>query len=280
MDKIEKKHYLYNYDDTLYCVYVEDMQDRICEQMVDEHMLCYIISGEMVILRQGRQILKIHKGEAVLLKRNHLINKIKQPLGLEPFKGLYFKIKADMLRRMRRQQSIVIPSRVDSGILSSNYVKIEPDAFLQSFFTSLENYFDAQRYPSKLMMDVKMQEAVAALLEINPELAAVLFDFEEPWRMDIKDFMHKNFTSDLSLQEFAHYTGRSLTTFKRDFNEAFGDITPARWIMNARLGLAKQMIEDGGHPSDIYLRCGFKNLSHFSTAFKRRYGVAPSAITN
>ena len=53
MEKIEAKHFIYNYDDTLYCVYVEDMRDRVCEQMVDEHMLCYIISGEMTLLKHG-----------------------------------------------------------------------------------------------------------------------------------------------------------------------------------------------------------------------------------
>jgi mannose-6-phosphate isomerase class I len=78
MEKIEAKHFIYNYDDTLYCVYVEDMRDRVCEQMVDEHMLCYIISGEMTLLKHGRQILKVHKGEALLVRRNHLINKIDQ----------------------------------------------------------------------------------------------------------------------------------------------------------------------------------------------------------
>jgi AraC-like DNA-binding protein len=279
MEKVEAKHYLYNYDDMLYCVYIEDMQNRVCEQMVDEHMLCYIISGEMVILKQGRQILKIHKGEAVLVKRNHLINKIKQPMGGEPFKGLFFKIKSSFLRQMRQKQNIILPTHV-GGEIKADYIKIEPDAFLEAFFVSLEGYFDALRYPSKLMMDVKMQEAVTAMLEINPDLAAVLFDFEQPWRMDIKDFMNKNYTSDLSLVQFAHYTGRSLTSFKRDFTEAFGHITPARWIMTARLNQAKKMIENGSHPSDVYLRVGFKNLSHFSTAFHKKFGVAPSSLNS
>jgi AraC-like DNA-binding protein len=278
MEKIEAKHFIYNYDDTLYCVYVEDMRDRVCEQMVDEHMLCYIISGEMTLLKHGRQILKVHKGEALLVRRNHLINKIKQPFGGEPFKGLYFKIKAPFLKKLRQTQDIIVPTDVDPKIINSPYLLITPDAFLKTFFESLESYFDAERYPSKMMMDVKMQEAVAALLEINPDLAAVLFDFEEPWRMNLKDFMNNNYTCNLTLEQFAHYTGRSLTTFKRDFTETFGKITPSRWLMARRLQYAKQMIDNGGHPSDIYLRCGFKNLSHFSTAFKKQYGVAPSMV--
>ncbi|MDR0266143.1 MAG: AraC family transcriptional regulator [Sphingobacterium sp.] len=30
--------------------------------------------------------------------------------------------------------------------------------------------------------------------------------------------------------------------------------------------------------NDVYLEVGFKNPSHFSTAFKKNYGFAPSEI--
>lgn len=275
---IEPEHLVYNYDDTLYCVHIKDMKDRICEASVDEHMLAYVISGEMILLYKGKPLFKLHKGDAMLVRRNHLIRKIKQPMDNEPFKGLFFKIKAPFLKNLMKKEKFIIPQRVSSNILDKPYIKIQPDAFLKGFFLSLENYFDAERYPSKAMMDVKMQEAVTALLDMNPDLAAVLFDFEEPWKMNLKDFMKSNCTSDLTLADFAHYSGRSLTTFKRDFTEAFGDITPARWIMNQRLQAAKQMIEKGYHPSNVYQTVGFKNLSHFSTAFKKQFGVSPSAI--
>jgi len=28
--------------------------------------------------------------------------------------------------------------------------------------------------------------------------------------------------------------------------------------------------------SDVYLEVGFENLSHFSSAYKKQYGIAPS----
>ncbi len=33
---------------------------------------------------------------------------------------------------------------------------------------------------------------------------------------------------------------------------------------------------DGEKPLNVYLQVGFKNLSHFSTAFKKEYGIPPS----
>jgi AraC-like DNA-binding protein len=38
-------------------------------------------------------------------------------------------------------------------------------------------------------------------------------------------------------------------------------------------GLAHLIVEEGEKPMDIYWKVGFKNLSNFSTAFKREFGV-------
>lgn len=39
------------------------------------------------------------------------------------------------------------------------------------------------------------------------------------------------------------------------------------------------MMQEGeAKVADVYVRVGFKNQSHFSTAFKRQYGVAPTEV--
>ncbi len=127
-------------------------------------------------------------------------------------------------------------------------------------------------------MEGKLREAVFVLLQLQPQLASVLFDFAAPYKIDLTQFMEENYSSDLSVEEFAHYTGRSLTSFKKDFAQAFS-LTPQRWLVKRRLQEAYRLINDEGRkPSDIYLQVGFKNLSHFSFAFKKEYGIAPSQL--
>lgn len=105
-----------------------------------------------------------------------------------------------------------------------------------------------------------------------------MFDFSKPWKMDILDFMEENYTSDLSIEEIAHYTGRSLATFKRDFKK-ISDLTPEKWLIGRRLEKAYELIKGGRKKVvDVYAEVGFRNPSHFSTAFKKRFGIAPAAI--
>ena len=85
----------------------------------------------------------------------------------------------------------------------------------------------------------------------------------------------KNFHSDLTLEEYANLSGRSLSTFKRDFKKHF-DETPRKWINNRRLEYAKTLLENSPlNINEICYESGFKNTSHFNTAFKEKYKLPP-----
>lgn len=268
---------IYNYLDTFFCCHVEN--DRLFEEMVTEHMLVYICSGEMILITKEKRI-TLKKGDAFFLKRNHLLKKIKQPSkNGENFKGLFLKLSTPFLKKICANQHIILPIGTDRSIGNTNHVLLDKHPFLDGLFMSLEQYFNSKQYPSAELMDAKLTEAVFTLLQLKPELGAILFDFAEPWKIDIAEFMADNYKCNLSVEEFAHYTGRSLSTFKKDFANIFHE-TPNRWLIKKRLEEALDLINNKGHkPSDVYLNVGFKNLSHFSTAFKRQFGHPPSSIT-
>lgn len=268
---------VYDYMDTFFCCIVK--KDKWCEEMVSEHMLVYLCSGELDLITPEKKH-HLKKGDAFFIKRNHLVRKIKQPSkNGEPFKGLFLQLKMPFLKKMLNEHRITVPLVSNPTMAKSVYLMLEKHPFLNGLFTSLEQYFDAQQYPSKELMEAKLQEAVFTLLQLKPDLGQVLFDFTEPWKINLEDFMNKNYKCDLSIEEFAHYTGRSLSSFKKDFAQVF-HLTPSRWIVKRRLEEAKWLMEKQRRkPTDVYLEVGFKNLSHFSTAFKKEFGIPPSAIS-
>jgi len=97
-------------------------------------------------------------------------------------------------------------------------------------------------------------------------------------KADLEEFMQENFRSNLEVKELALLTGRSLATFKRDFEKTF-HTSPKRWIQQRRLEEAFIMIkEQGKRPSEVYDELGFESFSHFSFSFKQYFGTNPSNI--
>ena len=91
--------------------------------------------------------------------------------------------------------------------------------------------------------------------------------------------MDKNYMYEFSLEDLAHYTGRSLATFKRDFKK-ISNLTPEKWLIRKRLEVAYGLMCEGGRKiGDVCAAVGFKNHSHFSAAFKKQYGVPPTAVS-
>ena len=126
---------------------------------------------------------------------------------------------------------------------------------------------------------LKMKEGVKLLLLALPELHDFLFDFSEPFKIDLEKFMLSNFRFNVPIERFAQLTGRSLAGFKRDFKNKFG-IPPRQWLQLKRLTEAKHLIETRHlKPSAIYLELGFESLSHFSHSFKKEFGKAPTELT-
>jgi AraC-like DNA-binding protein len=125
---------------------------------------------------------------------------------------------------------------------------------------------------------LKIKEALLTLMKVQPELKDILFDFSEPAKIDIAAYMEQNFRFNLSMQCFAYMTGRSISSFKRDFQAIFG-ISPGRWLLYRRLKEAYFLIKQQGRsPSDVYITVGFEDISHFSRSFKSQFGVPPSRV--
>lgn len=142
---------------------------------------------------------------------------------------------------------------------------------------SLIPYFDTADKPTQSVLDLKMQEGVLSLLNISKNFYPTLFDFTQPWKIDILDFLNENYMDDLTMEEIASYTGRSLATFKRDFKK-ISNLTPQKWLVQRRLEAAYDILKQGSRKiTDVCFDVGFKDRTHFSKAFKEYYGFNPSS---
>jgi AraC-like DNA-binding protein len=92
------------------------------------------------------------------------------------------------------------------------------------------------------------------------------------------DYLNANYMYDLTIEDMACFTGRSLAAFKRDFTK-ISDLPPQKWLIEKRLKVAHDEIRNNNKQvSDVCFEVGFKNLSHFSTAFKKQFGYTPTQV--
>lgn len=266
---------VFNYSDIFFSCYADN--ERGCSGVIENHTLVYVCSGEM-LLQEGRTTIRIRKGECVFLRKDHRVSLTKQPKGKEKFLGISLIFKRGFLREFYQNvDHEKLPVQIRKQIPS--VIRLPQTPAIASLFQSMLPYFDTDTKPTDRIIEMKLHEGIYALLAIDEQFYPSLFDFTDPWKIDILDFMESNYAYDLTIEQIAHYTGRSLAAFKRDFKQ-LSDLPPQKWLMEKRLSVAQDKLQrERRRVSDIYLEVGFKNISHFSTAYKKRFGHSPSEIT-
>lgn len=244
------------------------------EQFIPVNVFTYIVSGSLII-NDGRKETRLQQGDFVFYVKNHLAKFTKMPSEENgEFKAVSVILDAETLKKFSDNFGYTSVKNTTNG----GIVLLEANPMYKAYTESLLAYLEKPESHSDALLQLKVNEAILLLLETKPEMADILFDFSEPGKIDLKAFMARNFHFNVDLSRFAYLTGRSLSTFKRDFQKVFST-TPNKWLQQKRLEEAHFLItEKGKKPSDVYLEVGFENLSHFSFAFKKAFGKAPSQL--
>ena len=251
-------------------------------ESTDEHPIYYPCTV-LIFMQEGQCNLKIDKQLHVIPEGSFfLIRKYTH--------GKCFKTWA---RHQKGAKSIVfvfqdkfIHKIIDSVIKSEetgenvapSLIRLPGTSLLNGLMDSLKAYFQGETKLDKEIIQLKTLEALISISRSNPEVAHSFSEFSQAERADLMQFMNHNFMYNFSLGRMASMSGRSLSTFHRDFKSIYNQ-SPHKWIMQQRLQLArKMMVQSGKKASEVYLEVGFEDLAHFSKRFKSQYGVNPSEV--
>ena len=243
------------------------------EQFVPENLLAYQVSGQTQIYHQRGEMV-LEEGQILLARKNQFAKSIKIPAKDKAYQCVSVLLTHDRLQQFALDNDIFCGEKYHG----SKNILLEPDTILKDYFLSVLPYIEPRKSVSKKLAAIKVNEAIQLLVEMRADLKPFLFDFSDPHKQGLEEFMLKNFHHNAPIKHFARLSGRSLSSFKRDFAETF-KISPGTWLKNKRLSEAYYLIKKKSqNPRDIYLELGFENLSHFYTAFKQKYGHTPAEI--
>ena len=239
---------------------------------LEQHLL-YVVLGGSVKLTCGRQSWTVGKNEMILLRRAQSVSYEKQgseETGL--FESQLFAINDELLKDFLTSQQVVIPA------MTEEYgAQVSPmSERLVAYCWSLAPYFNDPSQVNPGLLRLKVMELLYNVMDCSKNIFRQMLKLRQPVKTDIHRVVEENYTSPISLDELAYLSGRSLSSFKRDFQDIYGE-SPARWIREKRLAKAHEMLRSSSlSVADVAYSLGFENPTHFSRIFKQQYGYAPS----
>jgi len=242
------------------------------ELVLDQHALIHVYAGILEIA-YADQLHRFGPGATVIIPCHQLGRLLKLPLNDEPFHSVSVMFPPDMLRKFYASKPVsnVAPQWM-------GHQEVNPNPLLEGFFQSLIPYFNLQDELPEELAHIKISECLTLLDTYDANVRKILGVLQAPGKVDLAEYMERNFMFNLPLEKFSYLTGRSLTTFKKDFKQIF-QTTPGRWLLNKRLERAHyQLAVQKRKPIDVYVDAGFENLAHFSFVFKKQFGYSPTQV--
>lgn len=242
------------------------------DPFVIDHAIIYVLNGAL-IFSDGAEVTELKSGDIGFISKNQLLKTKKKSGGNRPFMSVTIFLTRDTLSQYGKEHT-VLPKGYYTG--KPTFV-LNADIFLNSYFNSMIPYFENPEMLSENLTKLKTNEVIE-LLRREVSMENILFNFEENYKIDLPAFMNKNYMHNVPLEQFAKLTGRSLSTFKRDFVERLKE-TPSKWLIKKRLQLAHFLISNNQKsPTEVYFDTGFVNYAHFSKSFKSEFGINPSEL--
>ena len=241
---------------------------------LQQHLL-YVVLGGRVTLSCGNQTFVVNKNEMILLKKSQSVSYIKEgnnETGL--FESMLFALQDNLIKDFLTSQNVQIPPM--KGEYTAKVSQMSDT--LIAYCKSLSPYFDNPSQINEGLLRLKVMELLYNVMDCSKNIFRQILQLRNPVKTDIHRIVEQNYTSPVSLEDLAYLSGRSLSSFKRDFQQIY-NTTPAKYIREKRLQKAKELLQSTAMPvSEVAYSLGFENPTHFTHVFKDYFGTAPSKI--
>ncbi len=250
--------------------------------MVEGHVLekhpFYYPATILAFVKKGAIHLDIDNQETIVQRGEYvLINKYTQGLMHKSWTAeegearifcimLEPKFVEKVKQSFHKNQATQIVDKASIFILKRNHI-------LKGLFDSIATYVEEGQELDTQLVELKTQEAMMGVLKFHPECISFFEGDADAEKVDIRLVVENSYMFNLTVQNLAELSGRSLSTFVREFKSIYNN-TPHKWRLKRRLHQAQEiLLSTQRKPAEFYLELGFESLAHFSRAFKKEFGL-------
>ena len=242
--------------------------------VLEQYVMSFLLGGHKELNFAGSAIqidntkaLIVTQGNCLLTEKDH---------GSQDYRSILLFFSREKLTEFLVKKGLLQAGSKPPKAVSP-YFSFEQDSFIKAFIQSLSLHFSLGKNLSKQLLEIRFEEIMIYLTNTygNRLISFLQHSLQQDNNLSFKNTMEVNKYANLSLEELAFLCNMSLSTFKRRFVKVFRD-TPGNWFKQKRLERARTLLQTGeATPSEIFDSSGYKNLAHFSTAFKKRFGKSP-----
>lgn len=261
--------------------YVENSHSGIGSVNLSRYALGYLLQGTKYI-HCGDRRFRISRGEVFYMGvGHHYVENVADDDN--QFEQITIYYTPAQLQRILSHLNLSYDVQITNGHTcdrcgSQSYVSMPATNTLRSFFQSCNNYLRYDYFcDDSIAEDIKMTELIYMIVSgedcciKNKILNNIDFD-----RENFDQIIYEHIFKDISIEQLASASHRSLTSFKKEFKRRFS-IPPHRWYIRQRLTHSRMLLLSTSKSiSEIGNECAFPNTSHFIKLFKKEFKMTPA----
>nr|WP_315193561.1 AraC family transcriptional regulator [uncultured Flavobacterium sp.] len=246
-----------------------DTIDINTDHFLSSHVLSVVLKGELKLetYYEDNRYLVTNNQLVFIPKGRYLISDIIPNDG--EFEAVFFFFETELLN-----QFLLSIDRHE--VLKENFsLKLEYTDKIRMFTESVLNIYTEKA--NKEVTKIKLLELLHLIYNSEQQqvFLQIINSLNNTQKRNLEELMIENFDKPLSIEDYACLTGRSVSSFKRDFKKRF-NTTPKKWLIKKRLEKAKRILLSSNLPiQQISIEVGYESTSHFISVFAKHYGISP-----
>ena len=242
----------------------------------DFYELYFLLSGDVTYTIESR-LYHVMPGDMLLISPREL-HQLYIRSEMSTYERYVLWVNPQVLDRLSTELTDLCrcfdPTRPGYG----NLLRLRPEdrGKMQSLLESLHQEAQTGGFGSDLLRESLF---IQLLVTINRLVAQEGNSFEEGNRGNravtkVVDYVNLHYSEPLSLDMLAERFYVSKYHLSHEFHRQVGT-SVYRYIQKKRLLIARQLLQQGKKPNEVYADCGFGDYAGFYRAFKAEYGAAP-----
>jgi len=259
--------------DMTFVAYRNEVYPSKYDVFFEEHAVIVVLEGDKKFTSPTQEV-HVAKGDILFIQRGFYL--MSESIN-ESYKSLVFFFDEKLLKEFVGLHPELFEVEESTAILENPILLLKSDDNFEKFIQSVFPYFRSRTALKNHFLRLKFQELLLHLLELDSsrQLRAILYSLYKGEKADLSFLMNSYYLKPLTLNELARLSGRSLSAFKRDFQDEF-NTSPALWLKNKRIDYADFLLRNSTkNVTEISTEIGYESVSHFIKTYKEKFGVTP-----